>query len=179
MFPYDGQLVNDFRETKQRKEVAHQKVNNFILDPHVSDELGDISHCYATCANLTMDPFVLNVIKHGIKLDFCGEAICSNLTPLCSLSAEGIKAVNREIQTLLLQNVIAPVTLKRDSFVSSVFTTEKSDGSHWTILNLKKLNESISNLHFKMESLNNVRHLIKPGVWMGPLTSRMHITVFA
>ena len=57
-----------------------------------------------------MDPFVLDVIKHGIKLDFCGEPICSNLTPLCSLSAEGIKAVNKEIQTLLLQNVIAPVT---------------------------------------------------------------------
>ena len=51
--------------------------------------------------------------------------------------------------------------------MSSVFTTEKSDGSHRTILNLKKLNESISYVHFKMESLNNVRHLIKPGVWMG------------
>ena len=76
------------------------------------------------------------VIKHGIKLDFCGEPICSNLTPLCSSSAEGIKAVNKEIQTLLLHSVIAPVTLKRDSFVStSVFTTEKSDGSHRTILN--------------------------------------------
>ena len=48
---------------------------------------------------LTTDPFVLDVIKHGIKLDFCGEPICSNLTPLCSLSAEGIKAVNKEIQT--------------------------------------------------------------------------------
>ena len=168
MFPYDGQLVNDFGETKQRKEVAHQKVNSFILD-HVSDELGDISHCYATWANLTTDPFVLDVIKHGIKLDFCGEAICSNLTPLCSLSSEGIKAVNKEIQTLLLQNVIAPVTLKRDSFVSSVFTTEKSDGSHRTILNLKKLNESISYVDFKMESLNNVRHLIKSGVWMGSI----------
>ena len=53
--------------------------------------------------------------------------------------------------------------------MSSVFTTEKSDGSHRTILNLKKLNESISYVHFKMVSLNNVRHLIKPGVWMGSI----------
>ena len=46
--------------------------------------------------------------------------------------------------------------------MSSIFTTKKADGSHQTILNLK-------NLNFKMESLNNVRHLLKPGVWMGSI----------
>ena len=35
------------------------------------------------------------------------------------------------------------VTLSADSFVASIFTTKKSDGSHRAILTLKKLNESI------------------------------------
>ena len=34
------------------------------------------------------------------------------------------------------------------------------------ILNLKKLNKYIDSKHFKMESLQNVLHMIKSGVWM-------------
>ena len=48
----------------------------------------------------------------------------------------------------------------------------KPDGSHQTILNLKNLNESITYVHFKMESLKHVRQLIKPGVWMGSIDLR-------
>ena len=48
----------------------------------------------------------------------------------------------------------------------------KPDGSHRTILNHKNLNESISYVHFKMESLKHVRQLIKPGVWMGAIGLR-------
>ena len=48
----------------------------------------------------------------------------------------------------------------------------KSDGSHRTILNLKNLNESITCVHFKMESLKHVKQLIKPGVWMGSIDLR-------
>ena len=77
--------------------------------------------------------------------------------------------VNAEINTLLIQNIISPVTLKADSFVSSIFTTKKLDGSHRNIFNLKKLNESINYMHFKMESLKNIRLLMKPGVWMGSI----------
>ena len=45
----------------------------------------------------------------------------------------------------------------------------KPDGSHRTILDLKNLNESITYVRFKMESLKHVRQLIKPGVWMGSI----------
>ena len=37
------------------------------------------------------------------------------------------------------------------------------------ILNLKRLNEYVVYVHFKMESLQNVIHLIRPGVWMGSI----------
>ena len=34
------------------------------------------------------------------------------------------------------------------------------------ILNLKKLNKYIEPKHFKMESLQNVLHMVKPETWM-------------
>ena len=34
------------------------------------------------------------------------------------------------------------------------------------ILNLKKLNKYIESKHFKMESLQNVLHMVKPEAWM-------------
>ena len=171
-FPHNGQPVNDFWETTQRKEVTRQKVNTFLFPPLVVDQLGNVSRCYETWADITMDSFVLDIVKHGITLDFCSQAFCSNYTPQCSLTAEGAKAVDAKIKLLLLKHVISPAELKADSFVSSIFTTMKPDGSHRTILNLKNLNESITYVHFKMESLKHVRQLIKSGVWMGSIDLR-------
>ena len=100
-------------------------------------------------------------------------ALCDNYTPTCSLSARGVEAVDAEIKHLLSKQVISPLSeLKIDSFISSIFTTEKPDGSHRTILNLKKLNESIRYVHFNMESLKHVIQLIRPGVWMGSIDLR-------
>ena len=39
-------------------------------------------------------------------------------------------------------------------------------GLKWIILNLKRLNEFVDYKHFKMESLQNVLELIRPGVYM-------------
>ena len=95
-------------------------------------------------------------------MDFSQTALCDNYTPTCCLSARGVEAVDAK-------QVISPLS---DPFISSIFTTEKPDGSHRTILNLKKLNESIRYVHFKMESLKNVIQLIRPGVWMGSIDLR-------
>ena len=168
-FPHNGKSIVDFGETKQRKEVAHQKVNPILCHTEVIDKFGDISRCYSAWEFPTKDPFVLDIVKSGIRLDFSDKAFCSNFTPQCSLSPEGVREVTVETTKLLVQKVVATATLRDDSFVSSIFTTKKADGSHRTILNLKNLNESINYVHFKMESLNNVRHLLKPGVWMGSI----------
>ena len=102
-FPYNGHPVNDFEETTQREEVACQKVNTFLSTLLVVHQLVDISQCYETWPNITMDSFVLDIVKHGIKLDFCSQAICSNYTSRCSLTAE---AVDAEIKLLLLKHVL-------------------------------------------------------------------------
>ena len=96
-------------------------------------------------------------------------ALCDNYTPTCSSSARGVEAVDAEIKHLLSKQVISPLSeLKIDSFISSIFITEKPDGSQNYSQPLK-LNESILYVHFKMESLKNVIQLISPGVWMGSI----------
>ena len=62
----------------------------------------------ANKANITTASFVLDIVKHGIKLDFCNQTICPNYTPCYSLTAEGAKSVDTEIKLLLLKHVISP-----------------------------------------------------------------------
>ena len=47
-----------------------------------------------------------------------------------------------------------------------MFLREKKDGTQRPILNLKKLNQNIPYLHFKMESLKGVKNIIQEGDWM-------------
>ena len=64
------------------------------------------------------------------------------------------------------------VTEVSTAFVSGFFIVPKSSGPLRPILNLKPLNRFIVYRHFKMEGLENVRHLLRPGYWMGKVDLR-------
>ena len=53
---------------------------------------------------------------------------------------------------------------EKEDFFSSVFLRVKNHGNYRMILNLKKLNKYIDPKHFKMESLQNVLHMVKSRV---------------
>ena len=59
-----------------------------------------------------------------------------------------------------------PFTRANCLWVSPIFTTINKDGTSRLILNLKRLNLFIAHIHFKMESIQDVINMIKPGVWM-------------
>ena len=54
---------------------------------------------------------------------------------------------------------------KNWDFFSSIFLRIKNDGNYRMILNLKKINKYIEYEHFKMESLQNILHIVKPEGW--------------
>ena len=74
--------------------------------------------------------------------------------------------ISQEISKLLKKKVIVQTVVEKGDFFSSVFLRAKKDESYRMILNLKKLNKYIASKHFKMESLQNVLHMVKSGVWM-------------
>ena len=55
---------------------------------------------------------------------------------------------------------------ENNTFVSGIFTRSKEDGSMQMILNLKRLNKFVDYKHFKIQSLQNVLELIRPGIYM-------------
>ena len=129
--------------------------------------LGDIHKQSNIWEQLTSDKLILSIVKEGITIDFHTLPRCSCVHPICHLNPTQQEAVTSEVQHLLSLGVISETSYTPDRYISSVFTTEKRDHSLRMILNLKKLNEFVNYVHFKMESLNDVLCLIQPGVWMG------------
>ena len=74
--------------------------------------------------------------------------------------------VQNEIQSLLLKGVLRESHSEPGEFVSTIFLHPKNDGSFRMILNLKQFNESVEYHHFKMDTLDTVTRMMKPGCFM-------------
>ena len=128
---------------------------------------GQVNLFFDVWNKLTNDPCVLDIILCGVKLDFIQPPPFNYSHIWTHFSTDQELAVNQEL-TILLQKFICPTTLSPTSYVSPIFTTEKKDGSNRLIINLKHSNECIRYVH-KMENLQDVFNLIKPGVWMASI----------
>jgi len=74
--------------------------------------------------------------------------------------------VQAEIDKLIPKGVFVPSPSEKGDFVSSIFLRPKKDGSHRTILNLKKFNEFVEYYHFNMDTLETAISMMKPGCYM-------------
>ena len=134
------------------------------VSPHA---LADIHPHLSAWERITSDSVVLGIIREGITVDFLALPHCSNSMPLCNVSFGQRDAITGAINQLLALGVISEASYHTDRYVSSVFATEKPDRSLRMILILKHFNVFVLNVHFKMESLQDVICLIQLGVWMG------------
>ena len=72
-----------------------------------------------------------------------------------------------ETDKLLQKGAIEQVeSLEPGSFVSRLFTVPKSNGQRRPVINLRQLNKHVYNQKFHMESLVNIRSLLKQGGFM-------------
>ena len=76
------------------------------------------------------------------------------------------KIVKHEINKLLAKGVIKKSKHEDGEIISPIFLREKTDGSFRLILNLKKANEFIGNVHFKIETLSTILKLVRPNCYM-------------
>ena len=77
--------------------------------------------------------------------------------------------IDEEVRKLIPKKVIVTTYVQEGDFFSNLFIRSKKDGSYRTILNLKKLNQDYESAHFKMESIKQVTHMIKPNMYLASL----------
>ena len=66
------------------------------------------------------------------------------------------ETITLEVENLLKKGAVEQVCPQKDQFLSNIFVVKKKDGGNGTVIILKKLNQYISFLHFKMESLQSL-----------------------
>ena len=71
-----------------------------------------------------------------------------------------------ELTVLLQKEAVARVSESQGGFHSTLFLVPKKDGKQRPVINLKALNQYIQTYHFKMEGLQMLKDLIKPGDWL-------------
>ena len=130
---------------------------------------GNLKNHLTKWENVTSDKIILDIIENGLKLDLI-DTPKSNSKFAFPLSHEEKLIVKKEVALLKGKNIVAKANVtENNTFVSGVFTRSKKDGSKRMILNLKRLNKFVDYKHFKMESLQNVLELIRPGVYMASI----------
>ena len=130
---------------------------------------------------ITSDEFVLDPVNHGFTVPFSlqghlGTDVSPSMPPMSH--AERV-VLSTAIDDLLRRWIVVHSHPQPGMFVSPVFTTDKKDGSHRFILNLKVFNTYVQHFHFKMESLSDMLRLTHSLVFgWHQLTYRMPILVF-
>ena len=105
---------------------------------------------------------------HGLKLNFAkNPSEKAAFEYPRSKNEESI--INLEINKFLEKGVISQCDITAGDYFSNLFVTPKKDGSFRTILNLKYLNLECETYHFKMESIKQVIHMIKPFSYLASL----------
>ena len=71
-----------------------------------------------------------------------------------------------EIKNLLRKGLIREPQHVEGEYLSPIFWTARSDGSFRMILNIKKLNDHMPYIHFKVETIKSVLNLVTPNCYM-------------
>ena len=120
--------------------------------PIAAGKAGNVKHCLHAWGAITSDLSIFAMIEFGVTLDFIGLPPVFSPTVI-SFPSVNLPGIAEELLNLGSKGFFIPTELESGSFISPIFTTKKSDGSPWLILNLKKLNCYIRYVHFKIESL--------------------------
>jgi hypothetical protein len=105
----------------------------------------------------------------GARILFNGNLPVQHQPPPNNLPRADADKIEQAMQALLNKKVIIPCNTTPIEFVSPIFITPKKDGDVRVILNLKKLNESVENFHFKMDNIYTALKLITKDCWMASL----------
>ena len=123
---------------------------------------GCVSHSSDAWSRLISDKEILSTVS-GMAIEFDSPP-CQHYLPQSVKSDFDAQVIDLEIAKLLSKHVIKPTGHSHGEIIS-----DKKDGSYRMILNLKKLNQYTSKMHFKMDTLNTVIKLIEKDCYMASI----------
>ena len=125
---------------------------------------GRIRHFWRAWGLISADPWILNVVRNGLELEFESPPTMLRFPSSARMGVEQLSIGRDEVSSLIQKG--AAVRASRIRFVSQMFIIKKQSGGFRPIINLKSLNQFVVYRHFKMENLASLRHLIMKGDWM-------------
>ena len=128
-------------------------------------EAGQIRKHFSDWENLTSNKEILSIVA-GLTIEFNSDKPLQISSIYHPLSKSESEIVQIEINKLLEKRGLVISEHEQGEIISPVFLRAKPDGSHRLILNLKKPNEHMEKLHFKMETIYTVINLITPNCFM-------------
>ena len=156
--------------TTEHTSVSNVRPNNSVL---LSKKLlaGNISNCLLEWQNITSDPVILEYVQ-GYNIELDSLPVQCKQPSVINFSEEEKCVINSEIESLLDKGVIEVSTPESGQFLSNVFVRPKKGGDYRFILNLSKLNEHVTYMHFKMDTIQSCIDLIQPGSFLASLDLR-------
>ena len=152
-------------------DIPTDKVNMLQFLEHKVHcfKAGGLRAYYNQWQALTSDPEILQMIL-GQPIEFTRapyQRVAPKEKKILDLDEQHV--IDTEIDKLLAKGVITPSSHEEGEYISPIFTRAKKDGSFRVILNLKCLNTHVQYHHFKMDSLNTVLQMVKPGCFMASI----------
>ena len=126
---------------------------------------GCIANQLSEWEKITSDPEILSTVS-GLPLDFSEEINYKSSAIPSKFSSKEEMFLSVEIKNLLRKGVIKEFHNEEGEYISPIFLTPKSDGSFRMVSNLKKLNDHMPYIHFKMETIKSVLNLVTPNCYM-------------
>ena len=138
-----------------------------VLSNQLPFQAGSAQRCVHEWAKITSDSFILNAVSNcHIEFDHEPDQQINRTRPHSSFSLVEQQIIDNEIAKFLAKGIIRSTVFEPGDIVSPIFVTPKKDGSHRVIFNLKKLNDSVSYHHFKLDTLKTALQLVKPFCYM-------------
>ena len=113
-----------------------------------------------------MDKEILGSVS-GLSLEYSGNKLPHKHKGMeMRFSSKEESFLADEIKNLQQKGVIKKSQHEEGEFISPIFLVSKSEGSFRMILNLKRLNENMPNIHFKMGTIKSILTLVTPNCYI-------------
>lgn len=117
---------------------------------------------------LTSDRQILDTIR-GVNIDFENVIDQVSMPPKLHFKPQELAKMSGQIERMKEKGIVEETEPSDGQFISNIFCRPKKDGTVRIILNLKHLNLNVEYYHFKMETLEHVVQLIRPGCFLASI----------